>query len=541
MINKRDLCAYAENEWDVFIAYYGNEIQGTQCQAEALYDILNGTLLNNGHKLKVYQHTRKNPGGLFGNTPAIAAHSKVFLLVVDKNIPRDSSGFLLEKDESNKLKRLYEEVNSFKECVNYRKYYDEPCCGVVIYDDMDYDDAMGLSTIFAGHECYVWEKEIYNNFSKLKRIISQFLTGDEHFVGDKKSPVPTQPDTTANNDLKKIGDGAQLRLARLPGGKKFSYEQLISMDSPDHADGSNELLQFLPPNPNRFVPDAEILADCDRILARLNESSVISEQEAVFLRFIHDIRQGRKENRLVTRIASIDHLNTHGIPCVRLQPIEYLWIMRMSMLDTPFDDGNRITTLRKKYANPLEENDNFLVSDRLACHTGCGVFIITSDGYLVYQNRFESDKNKVSFFPGKLSYTVSGSYLYGCGSVFDFMNEKIDRELGCISQELYLWELGYEYDYLHYQFSFFAFSEETKDEFVKCIRPRSSQATSFSYFDLRNEVEIAAAIQPERWETSACAVLAGALMSNRFARQLKEKCGINFNSTAFKRYFRQSK
>jgi len=542
MDNSRDLCARLENEWDVFIAYYGDEQEGTQRQAEALHDALNGAPLVNGHKLHVYQHTRSNPGGRFGATPDNVKRSRIFLMLVDKKVPREPSGSLLEKDKNGLMKRLYEEAVSFRDSYYYRSYFNEAVCSVIICDDMPFTQAEALSTIFGGQPALKWSELINASFLPLLKQISRFLIGSEDIPTTDPVPV-TLPHTVsveaARGDIT-IGAGAKERLLRLPSGKRAPYERLVDIKELSQGREDNHFIDFLTPIETPFVPDAEVYADCERILASLECADSLSVEETVFLRFIHDIRAGRKESRQVARISSIDPINTYGRFRVRLQPIEYLWIMRMTMLDTPFNDGKSVTTLRKKYANPIEDGEAFRVADRLACHSGCGVFIITSDGYLVYQNRFEAQKNRVSFFPGKLSYTVSGSYLFNGGSIFDFMNEKIERELGFLSHDLYLWELGYEYDYLHYQFSFFAFCDETRDEFIEYTNPRSAQAKSYSFYDLRDCMSIASTLQPEHWESSAWAVLSSALMSHLFRRLLKQRCGIEFDQGSFRQFFRPS-
>ena len=109
-----------------------------------------------------------------------------------------------------------------------------------------------------------------------------------------------------------------------------------------------------------------------------------------------------------------------------------------------------------------------------------------------------------------------------------------------LSHDLYLWELGYEYDYLHYQFSFFAFCDETRDEFIEYTNPRSAQAKSYSFYDLRDCMSIASTLQPEHWESSAWAVLSSALMSHLFRRLLKQRCGIEFDQGSFRQFFRPS-
>ena len=529
-------------EWDVFIAYHGDEVTGTQRRAEVLYDYLQGYRLNNGHTLRVYQHTKCNPDGKFGVTPEIVMKSKVFLLMANKNIPVEPTGELLRKDGAGQLKRLYEEVSIFAQSPQYRSKPDEAVCYVIMCDGLDYSAAEKLYYIFAGRLCRKWSDEFSQDFKPLLRSISKILTGSDMLEDDYKDvPNMLSPkyETTANTGIS-IGSGAQARLMRLPNGVCAPYECIAQMNDINRAQEANCFIEFQQPLEKKFVPDSEVFCDCEKILDNLKKSQELKEDETVFLRFINDIQNGTKDSRLVNRICGIESAVPYGKLRIQTQPIEYLWIMKMAMLDTYFQDGDVLTTLRKKYAHPIEEHENFSIASRLACHCGCGVFIITSDGYIVFQNRFSSSNNRVSFFPGKISYTVSGSYLSDSGTIFDFMNDKIDRELGNIIQDLYLWELGYEYEYLHYQFSFFSFCVETKEEFIECTRPRSGQAQSFCCYDLRDEIAIANIMEIEKWESSAWAVLANALMSNQFCRLLSKKCGIQFDRKSFINRFRAS-
>lgn len=533
-INGTDLC-----KWDVFIAYYGGKERGTQLQAELLYHRLNGYQFKNGHRLRVYQQTCCNRDGVFGRTPEIVRQSRVLLLVADKHIPVEPDGSLLQRNAQNELKNLYEEVFAFSQSPSFRSNFEGAVCCVILCDDMTEKAAERLSYIFAGRVCRRWRDEVPEDFKPLLRSLSGFLTGDERLLGDpdEGEDIKNNEFVTATRGKITIGQAAQSRLNRTLNGQCAPYECISRVDDLDRAQEGRSFVEFVSQRPSPFIPDPEVFGDCEKILAYLSSSNELTEEEAVFYQFIKDIQDGKKESRMVARVCHIDSITTYGRLCIQLQPIEYLWIMKMTLLDTPFKDETGVTTLRQKYANPMEEQEQFAVVDRLACHSGCGVFIITSDGYLVLQNRFGAEKNRVSFFPGKISYTVSGSYLMNGSSVFDYTNEKIERELGVLIQDLYLWEFGYEYDYLHYQFSFFSFCEETKEEFMRCTRPHNGQAKSFSFYDLRDAKQLASILQIERWESPAWAVLSDALGKSLFSKLLQSKCGIQFDRKTFKKYF----
>lgn len=140
-------------EYDVFIAYYGDLINGTQRQAEAVYDFLQSKMLRNGHCINAYCHPKTNPYGQFEETPNVIINTRLFLLVADRNIPRDKSGQLIkykgETAETQTLSHIYEEVQAFHNS-GYRKYNGDKAAKLLLVDKFDFDEAKCIHSIFSG-------------------------------------------------------------------------------------------------------------------------------------------------------------------------------------------------------------------------------------------------------------------------------------------------------------------------------------------------------------------------------------------------------
>lgn len=462
--------------------------------------------------------------------------SEAIIMFLSKNI--------LNKEDTYVFKE-YEIATRFAKRNIYTIFLDEisdrdvPVCYQMLWVDI---------TGLQGVEAFKYDSvekcvEAFMRLAKIKRNMR-----DEEYTTLKSAVEMT--DTTKlsddNSDEEKesnpervditIGAGAFKRLD-CSLGEKLKYETLKIIKSTEENINAEENVKFEMPMSTPFKPDEEVCRDCEKIICEIEHRDSITDEEAVFYKFIRDIEDKKKENRFVQRICCDSSILPFSCFHMQFQPVEYLWIMRMSLLDTPFEDDGEMTTLRKKYANPSEKNEFFTPPTRLACHSGCGVFFVTSDGFIVYQNRFDKKFNRVSFFSGKKSYTVSGSYLADERTVFEFMDDKIEDELGSLEKELYLWELGFEYECLHYQFSFFAFCEETKEKFMQVTNPRSRQAESFDFFDLNDVEKLASMLNAEEWEVSAFSVLIKALMNSSFNRLLKKR-NINFDLSAFRRIIR---
>ena len=527
---QRNLCAQNDNQWDVFIAYYGGAEKGTQKQAELLFDHLNNQKLINGHELKVYQHTRLNREGSYGITPAIVKNSSIFILLVDSNIPKNKNNALAEFGDTGR-KPLYAEVQAF-----YRsKSYNIPClkdlpyCPIIVCDDIMTDRAAeDLDYIFQERAVLRWNKLLKENFKSLLSAISYVLIGNKNLPSDNDKPNDETEHTLGDIP---VGKGAYDRLLRI-NGQSVPYECLMQGDFT--IDFSRE----------QFKPINDVEQDCNCILSTLKNSSSRSDEANAVIEILDEIEHNKRVNKNINRVYRLDNLNgNYAVPKLCFQPIAYDWMLRMDMLDIPFTDKTgTTTTLRKKYANPVEQNNQFNAEQmQLASHTGCGAFVITKDGYIICSNRRSAEERRLAFFPGRQSYTISGSYICddATPTPSDFMMDKIESDLKLrdFTYKLVPWEFGYEYEHLHYQFSFFTFYDGDKDSYINNANQTTDQAGSFTYYNLCDKdslKKLATALkQPENWESAAWAMLSCALTSRRFKHKVYNMCGIDFDTQTF--------
>ena len=80
----------------------------------------------------------------------IVARTPMFLLVVDKDIPRNPDGQLLRHRSDRTLSNLFEEVRSFQDSAMYKEPGGEQAAKVFITDNMDFKAAERLHPIFSG-------------------------------------------------------------------------------------------------------------------------------------------------------------------------------------------------------------------------------------------------------------------------------------------------------------------------------------------------------------------------------------------------------
>lgn len=86
-----------EEEFDIFIAYHGtNDAEGSINKANEIYNLLKDNY-------KVFFNPITNPRGRFGDTPTIAKHSKVFLLVANSNIKLNQHGEIVSPGLLNEI------------------------------------------------------------------------------------------------------------------------------------------------------------------------------------------------------------------------------------------------------------------------------------------------------------------------------------------------------------------------------------------------------------------------------------------------------
>lgn len=73
-----------DEQFDVFLAYYGNSQNGSEDAARNLYNFLCSQKNVNGWPLLVYFHPETKKYGQYGETPRVVARTPMFLLVADK-------------------------------------------------------------------------------------------------------------------------------------------------------------------------------------------------------------------------------------------------------------------------------------------------------------------------------------------------------------------------------------------------------------------------------------------------------------------------
>ena len=136
-------------EYDVFIAYYGNSTTGSENSARQLYEQLNKLKIGPDRFVRAYFHPVVNPIGSYETTPNIVARTPMFVLVADKKIPRTSQGQLIEFREDGTRSNLFDEVYATKNTFGMR-YGRRNNVKVFLSDDMSFQEAEELHANFIG-------------------------------------------------------------------------------------------------------------------------------------------------------------------------------------------------------------------------------------------------------------------------------------------------------------------------------------------------------------------------------------------------------
>ncbi|MBQ9521685.1 MAG: hypothetical protein IJR72_03845 [Oscillospiraceae bacterium] len=159
-----------DEKFDVFIAYHGNKYKGSEAQAQMLYEKIKGIPLIGGKKNRPYFHPEVNRYGSFKQTPEIVRRTPLFLLVVNKNIPRDQYGGLLDVRDDGTWSYLYGEVSAFHTSRMYECCSTKDAAKVFITDDFSHTLAQQLHTIFSDtialsteNEVIDWIQNFYQN------------------------------------------------------------------------------------------------------------------------------------------------------------------------------------------------------------------------------------------------------------------------------------------------------------------------------------------------------------------------------------------
>ena len=141
---------YSAEQFDLFLAYYGNRNAGSENAARTLYERLTASRIDGRPVFRVYFHPVTNPEGVFEETPLIVARTPLFLLVIDKGVPRTPAGQLQQYRDDGMLRNLYEEVRSFHNSNMYKEWGGDNAAKLYLADDFDFKQAEQLHPMFSG-------------------------------------------------------------------------------------------------------------------------------------------------------------------------------------------------------------------------------------------------------------------------------------------------------------------------------------------------------------------------------------------------------
>lgn len=186
---------YEDEKYDIFIAYYGNKLNGSENSARELFEQINNMQLTPNKRIRAYFHPAINPYGSFEETPMIVARTPMFLLVADKNIPTSRAGQLPKQRPDGTLSNLYEEVRTFHDSFMYKTHGGDKAVKVFIADNMSFKAAECLHPVFGGKtaltscsEVQGWIRDFYLN-TYIERLSANYkylanAKPDEFLQGD---------------------------------------------------------------------------------------------------------------------------------------------------------------------------------------------------------------------------------------------------------------------------------------------------------------------------------------------------------------------
>ena len=157
---------------DIFIAYHGDSITGSEKEAKQIYDLLSKTIKSNGAPLDIYFHPITGKGVPFGKTPSICSETSIFLLVANENVGINTNG-QIEEFRNGEKRRLYEEIYAFSESKNYRTS-SFACARVITCGKLLLKEAECLNYIFNGVSHFTFES-IQNDPSAFIGTLSLIL------------------------------------------------------------------------------------------------------------------------------------------------------------------------------------------------------------------------------------------------------------------------------------------------------------------------------------------------------------------------------
>lgn len=139
-----------DEKFDLFIAYHGDEKSGSVETARKIYNKLIC------HGKNIYFHPVTNSIGAYKDTHRFVQNSTLFLFVVNKNICRNDRGLMETKNDKYLDRRIWQEVDSFRESMSNKKYGSIVSrlylCSDISVDD--YEDYTNLDSIFNGKDCF---------------------------------------------------------------------------------------------------------------------------------------------------------------------------------------------------------------------------------------------------------------------------------------------------------------------------------------------------------------------------------------------------
>lgn len=166
--------------FDIFIAFHGDRKKGTLGKAEEIYYFLRSKGYN------AFVQTITNEDGAYKDTHRIIQHSKLFLFVVNSNVNRN--GVFIERNDTNGyMKRIWQEIDAFRESESNFKYPDISSRLYLCSDinESDYSEYTKLDTIFNGKYCLHDE-----NFNDLNSWVSKTLGKITLTKNTNKNTVP---------------------------------------------------------------------------------------------------------------------------------------------------------------------------------------------------------------------------------------------------------------------------------------------------------------------------------------------------------------
>ncbi len=133
---------------DIFIAFHGDSITGSQKEAKRIFELLRDKSKSDGSLLKIFFYPETGHGIAFGKTPDICSESTIFLLVANENVGMNENG-KIEELRNGEKRRLYEEIEAFKESKKYRMTK-KSTARVITCGKLTLQDAEKLHYLFGG-------------------------------------------------------------------------------------------------------------------------------------------------------------------------------------------------------------------------------------------------------------------------------------------------------------------------------------------------------------------------------------------------------